>query len=116
MKEAIDMTDVKAKLRNLREHMPDAEDVLCDFAAGLADRLRDKMMPSAFALVANLFLYDLRQGKSGFQSKPIPARLCGYPPVMYAAIGLSLKSIARAVFPPDAAAEAVAFIELVEAA
>ncbi len=116
MDEAIDMTDVKTRLRNLREHMPGADDVVCEFAAGLAGRLPDEMYPSAFALAANLFLLDLNRGKSGFVTKPLPTRLCGYPPMLYAVIKLSLKSIARAVFSPEAAAEAVTMIELTEAA
>lgn len=95
------MIEAKKKLVNLREHMVDLEEVIYEFASGLADRLHDEAEPASFALATALFMYDLTAGKSGFSGKPLPGRLVGYPPQVYASIGLYIKDIAIAIFDPE---------------
>ena len=88
-------------MSSLREHMPGADSFTCDFAAEWGKRLADEMLPEGANLAAELLLYDLRAGKSGFPSMPLPHRLTGQPPIIYAMMGMSLARIMAAVAPPE---------------
>lgn len=48
MQEIIEKTELKANLHNLKHHMPEADQALCDFAKGLADSLTEDMTPEGF--------------------------------------------------------------------
>jgi hypothetical protein len=101
LEKTLSMEPVKAKLKNLREHMPDQEDVVYDFASYLADRLNSELVPEGFYMASQLVLYDLQKGVSGFPSNPIPSSLAGYPPQMYAFLNMYVSQIADAVCPPE---------------
>ena len=57
---AVSTEPIKEKLRNLREHLPQQEDVTYDFATYLAERLNPKLVPEGFNMIAELALYDLQ--------------------------------------------------------
>ncbi len=99
--EAISMEPVQEKLRNLREHMPDQQDVTYDFGAYLADRLNPELVPQGFNMAAELALYDLQKGVDGFTGQPIQSRLVGYPSMIYGLLRMQVPQIAEAVCPED---------------
>lgn len=101
LEKALSMEFVKAKLKDLRKHMPDQKDVVYDFASYLADRLNPELVPKGFYMASQLVLYDLQKGVSGFPSTPIPSRLAGYPPQIYALLNMYVSQIAEAVCPPE---------------
>ena len=103
--EAIPMDEVKNKLNNLKEHLPDQEDVIYEFGKFLAGRLNPQLNPRGFNLGMELAFYDLQQGVDGFTRKPIEGRLAGYPSQLYTALSLSAPEIAKAVCPKDFAEE-----------
>lgn len=116
MDTTIDMTETKTKLADLAAHMPEQDETIYEFAAGLAPRLNDRLYPEGLALAVNLYLHDLARGKSGFASLPLPPRLVGYPPVMWAVMKLSVPGMLRATLPPEAAEAAIAALKAAEAA
>lgn len=96
-----DMAEIKANMANLRKHMPDADPFTCDFAAEWGNRLADEMYPEGANMAAELLLYDLSAGKSGFPSMPLPHRLTGQPRIVYVMMGMALVRIMNAVAPPE---------------
>jgi len=98
---AISTEPIKEKLRNLKEHMPDQQDVIYDFAEYLADRLNPELVPEGFNMAMELALYDLQQGVDGFTGQPIQSRLVGYPAPIYALLRMQVPEIADAVCPED---------------
>lgn len=98
---AISMEPVKEKLRNLHEYLPNENSILYDFAGYLADRLNPRLVPEGFVLAAELALYDLQTGIDGFTQQPVPARLQGYPSVLYAVLQMRVPEIAAAACPDD---------------
>lgn len=105
LEKAIATEPIKQKLRELPKYMPKADEVLCRFASFLADRIgSDELVPEGFMITAELALYDLNKGISGFPNKPLPSNLVGYPPQIYALLGMSVPRIAKAVCPEDFAA------------
>jgi hypothetical protein len=77
---ALSMTEPKEKLNELKEHMPDQQDIVYQFGQFLAERLNDELMPQGFVMGCQLALYDLQAGVDGFTNQPIHSRLVGYPP------------------------------------
>ncbi|MBS3150625.1 hypothetical protein J4425_02365 [Candidatus Woesearchaeota archaeon] len=112
---AISMEPVKEKLRNLREHMPDQQDVIYDFGAHLADRLNPELVPQGFNMAAELALYNLQKGVDGFSGQPIRSRLVGYPSMIYGLLRMQVPQIAEAVCPEDFAKGVKDFYEQVNA-
>lgn len=102
---AISMEEAKAKLRNLKEHLPDCDEVVWKFGAFLADRLNPELVPEGFSMAVTLALYDLEQGIDGYSGEPIRSSLVGYPPQIYALLNMYVPEIAEAVLPEDFAAE-----------
>jgi len=98
---AVSTEPIKEKLRNLREHLPQQEDVTYDFATYLAERLNPKLVPEGFNMVAELALYDLQKGVNGFTGQPIQSRLVGYPPMIYSLLKMQVPDIADVVCPQD---------------
>ncbi len=113
--DAIDMRDARAKLRNLRGHMPGEESVVYDFAAALGERLNEELYPEGFAMTVILLMVDLRRGVSGVGA-PLPLRLLGYQPSMYAALSLLVPRIVRAAFADGDADRILAAMKEAEAA
>ncbi|HUW43418.1 MAG TPA: hypothetical protein VMV95_00440 [Bacillota bacterium] len=100
-RKAISMEPIKEKLKGLREHMPDQQDVIYDFATYLADRLNPELVPQGFNMAAELALYDLEKGVDGFTGQPIQSRLVGYPSMIYRLLRMQVPQIAEAVCPED---------------
>ncbi len=112
---AISTEPVKEKLRNLRQYMPDQQDVVYDFGAYLADRLNPELVPQGFNMATELALYDLQKGVNGSTGQPIRSRLIGYPPVIYESLRMQVPEIAEAVCPEDFAKGVREFHEQVNA-
>lgn len=108
---AISMEEVKVKLRNLSEHLPNEDKILYEFARLLADRLNEKLVPEGFLLGAQLLLYDLERGIDGYTGQRINSRLVGYPPIIYVSIELMIPMIAEATCPADFAQEVHKIVE-----
>ena len=92
---------IKEKLRNLRQYMPNQEDVIYKFGAYLAERLYPELNPGLFVMAVELALYDLQRGVDGFTGEPIRSKLVGYPPVIYKMLRMHVPDIAEAVCPED---------------
>ncbi|MFH1210122.1 MAG: hypothetical protein V1663_05025 [archaeon] len=99
--DAISTEEMKAKLQNLREHMPDEDQFTYDFGNYLATRLDQELNPMGFNMVVELTLYDLQKGINGFTGKPTPISLSGMPAPVYVVMKMNIPSIARAVCPSD---------------
>ena len=112
---AISTEPVKEKLRNLRQYMPDQQDVTYDFGAYLADMLNPELVPQGFNMAAELVLYDLQKGVDGFTRQPIRSKLVGYPLVIYGLLRMQVPEIAEAVCPEDFAKGVREFYEQVNA-
>ena len=92
LEDQIPTEPLKEKLRNLYEYLPNKDQTLYDFAAYLADRIRNpNLTPQGFALTAQLALYDLGKGVDGFTREPINNGLVGYPPMMYTLLGMQVR-------------------------
>ena len=112
---AISTEPIKEKLKNLRQYMPNQQDVIYDFGAYLADRLNPELVSQGFNMAAELALYDLQKGVDGVTGQPIRSRLVGYPPVIYGLLRMQVPEIAEAVCPEDFAKGVREFYEQVNA-
>ncbi|VVB83097.1 Uncharacterised protein [uncultured archaeon] len=101
LEKALSMEQVKSKLKNLREIMPEQPEIIYDFASYLADRISDELVPEGFYTISQLVLYDLKNGISTFSDVPIPNKLTGYSIPIYASLSPHITSIAEAVCPPE---------------
>lgn len=101
LENAISMEPIRAKLKNLREVMPNQEETLYTFGSYLADRLNPELVPAGFYMAAQIALYDLQTGVDGFSGEPIQSNLVGCPPQVYANLNRFVPQIAEAVCPPD---------------
>lgn len=99
LENAIDMTPIKEKLRNLKAYIPDAEEVMCDFAAYLAERINPRVVPMGFVIGAELAIYELENNITKYTSKP--SSLFGYSPEMYALMRVAVPQIVDAVCPEE---------------
>lgn len=89
---------VKVALR-LRD--PAQPDAIHDLGCAIADALPpEQMTHGAFALAARTVLANAAAGKG-------PARLCGFPPMMYGIFDMALPAIARRVLPPGEDTDAI---------
>lgn len=102
---AIDTTEAREKLRNLGQHIPDADETLIEFGKLLADCLKGKLAPLGFPMKCEQLIYDLQEGIDGFTGEPIHSWLVGYPPAIYAMLRMRFDDIASAIFPEDFATE-----------
>ena len=92
--EAISTGPLIEKLRNLKQYMPDEEDVIYQFGAYLAGSLNPRrIVPHGFIVAAEFALDDLE----------IRNRLvgCHYPPFLYTTLRAKVLDIAEAVCPED---------------
>lgn len=113
---ALSMEEPKQKLARLEELISDADnDLLYEFGRFLAGYLNPQLVPMGFVMSCELALHDLRVGVNGFTRQPIQSRLVGYPPAMYALLGMEIPRIADAVFPAEFAARVKTIIEEVHA-
>ena len=105
--EAIAAQPIVEKLRNLRQYLPDQNEVVYDFGAFLAERLEKhpNIIPVGFNVMAELGIYDLQRGIDGFTDKPITSRLVGYPSQIYTLFKMIVPDIAKATCPEDFAKE-----------
>lgn len=99
--DAISTEEMKTKLQNLKEHMPNEPQFTYDFGAYLATRLNPQLNPMGFNLAIQLTLYDLEKGVNGFTGKPVPSSLSGMPNTVYIIMEMNIPRIARAVCPSD---------------
>ncbi|MDO8528629.1 MAG: hypothetical protein Q7S06_01920 [Nanoarchaeota archaeon] len=114
--EAISMEPVKAKLKNLREHMKGEYETLYRFASYLADELNPELVPEGFNLTCELSLENLRRGGDyGKEGRvAVPSNLVGYPQVIYSFLRMRIPDVAKAVCPPDFAERVIAIYEEVQ--
>jgi hypothetical protein len=103
--DAISTEELKVKLLNLKELMPEESEFVYDFGAYFATRLNKRINPNGFNLEYQLTLYDLNRGVDGYTNQPVPHSLSGLPSIVYAAMGMNIIGIARAVCPSDFADE-----------
>lgn len=99
--DAISTDEIKAKLQNLKEHMPGEPQFTYDFAAYLATKLNPKLAPMGFNITFQLTLYDLRKGIDGITKKPTPSSISMMPAPVYIVTEMNLPRIAQAVCPKD---------------
>jgi len=101
--EAISTGPIVEKLRNLRDYMPNQEDVIYKFGAYLAERMdnQPEIVPTGFNIAASLALYDLEKGVNGFTGQPIRNSLVGYPSQIYGLLEMTVPRMAEAVCPPE---------------
>lgn len=99
--DAVSTEEMKAKLQNLKEHMPNKPQFTYDFGAYLATRLNPQLNPMGFNMTIQLTLYDLQTGVNGFTGEPVPCSLSGMPAMVYALMEMNIPIIARAVCPGD---------------
>ena len=111
----LDTTEIKERLNNLEEYMPDEHEMTYDFAAYLADKLNPTIVPMGFKMSAELALYYLAKGVDELSGEPIKNRLVGYSPIIYGAISMSIPQIADAVCPEEFAKEVTRLCEEIEA-
>ena len=109
------MEPIKEKLKNLREYMPEQEDLVYEFGAYLAQRLNPELVSEGFNMAAELALYDLQTGVDGFTGKPLMNRLVGYPSAIYGFLRFQVPDIAKAVCPEEFAHGVREFQEKVNA-
>ncbi len=115
--QAVSTTEMQAKLKNLREHMPKADDFLCKVGEYFAERLggHGQVDPMGFVNAFNLMVYDLETGVNGFTGKPVPRGLTGYPSQVYAIISMYAPILAEKVCPEDFARNVRQFCDEVNA-
>ena len=98
----ISTEEIKEKLQNLKDHMPNKPEFTYDFGTYLATRLeQSEINPLGFNMTVQRVLYDLAKGIDGFTMKPVPSSLSGMPVTYYAAMRTRIPEIARAVCPAD---------------
>lgn len=94
--------EIKAKLKSLEQYMPNEDKSVYALGSYLADRLKTPAIaPPGIVNAANLMMYDLMHGVSGFPSTPIPAKLTGYPNAVYIALSMRIPHIIEAVCPAE---------------
>lgn len=105
--EAISTVEIKEKLNNLKNYLPNAPETIWQFEYFLSGRLGKKILPEGFFMAASLALYDLQKGVSGFYPyEKIKGPLVGLQPVIYELLSDWIPIIAKAVA-PDPLAEKV---------
>jgi|SRR3989344_1483850 len=112
--QALSMDEPKQKLRELEKYMPNAVETVHAFGRFLVERLNSQLVPMGFVVGCHLAIHDLETGVDGFTGKPIRNGLVGYPPMIYALLGMEIPAIAKAIFPADFAAKIEAFVEEVQ--
>ena len=98
---ALEMNDVKTKLLDLKQYMPEEPDIIYEFGRFLAGRLNPRLTPEGFNLALELAMYDIQTGTEGYTGKPITHALTGYPSTVYVGLRLNLTNIAKAVLPEE---------------
>ena len=99
--DAISTEEIRRKLQNLREYMPDEHEFTYDFGAYLATRLNSELNAIGFIIQFQLTLSDARRGIDGTTKKPSPASISGMPAPIYVVTEMKIPRIARAVCPTD---------------
>ncbi len=101
----LEMKEVIEKLRNLKQYLPDEEDVVYEFAILLAQRLEKyhpKVNPAGFNIAVETLFYDLKRGKDSYlNNEPLKSNLVGHSPHFYPILKWSVKNIVRAICPED---------------
>lgn len=101
-----DVRGIKAGLRDLARRMPKQPEHVHALGALLAVYMNDEIYHESIRLTAMLMMNDVARGKSGYQSVQIPAKLSGMPPVVVAALGLTIPAMLRAAAGPEHASTA----------
>ena len=101
IEDALDMNQVKQKLTNLRDYMPNQHESVYEFGRLLSERLNPTLVPIGFNLTAEQLVEDLRKGVDSYSGKPIRGKLAGMPKQLYAIWGMFIDQIAEAVCPED---------------
>ena len=99
--DAISTEEIRRKLQNLREYMPNEPEFIYDFGAYVATRLNPDLNAIGFNIQFQLALSDVRRGIEGHTKKPTPASISGMPAPIYAVTEMNLPRIARSVCPTD---------------
>ena len=114
--QALSTEEPKEKLQNLRELLPNADELVYGFGLYLTDYIiQPQLNPKGFALVCALALSDLRVGSNGYTGKPIPGELVGLEPAIYEKLQMEIPNIAAAVFPAHFAEDVKTFMDEVNA-
>lgn len=101
-----DVRGIKAGLRDLARRMPKQPEHVHALGALLAVYMNDEIYHESIRLTAMLMMNDIARGKSGYPSVQIPAKLSGMPPVVVAALGLTIPAMLRAAAGPEHASTA----------
>lgn len=98
---AYPMDEVRERLSDLEQYLPDQHETTYEFARLLADRLNNQLVPAGFNLAAELLLHDLQEGVDGFSGEPINSSLAGQPEMIYALVRMRIPDITEAVCPKE---------------
>ncbi len=97
--------EIREKLMNIEEYMPQLPNVVVEFANYLADHLNPKLVPAGFALSYAYGIVSLYRGKHG-NGQPIHHKLAKMPRGEYIKIKNYFDEIVDVVAEPEFASEA----------
>ncbi len=103
--QSLSMKEVKLKLANLKELMPQSNDTIWKLGIFLSEYLNEELTPSGFVFGTELAIHDLQKGVNGFTNQKISNSLVGYPGIMYNLMRIAVPEIAGAVLPIEFAVE-----------
>lgn len=112
--EAISMEDIKEKLKNLREYLPNQEESIYNFCSYLTGYLNPKLVPEGFNMAIELAFYDLGTGINGLTGKSVRNSLSRRPLAVYALIRRNIPEILDVVCPEDFANEVKEIIKEIQ--
>jgi hypothetical protein len=95
---AIDTTEIKEKLANLEQYMPEMDKTIYTFAKYLGERLNDHLFPEGMNLQLELVMCDLAKGVD-MHGKPTPHSISQLPSPFYSILRMYSESIIDVVAP-----------------
>lgn len=98
--ETIDVSMVRAGLRDLRVRMPSAPEHAHVFGEVLAAYMNDEIFPEAMEMAVTLLMHDLQRGRSGY-SIALPAKLTRLPPLVLRTMEMLIPNMLRAAAGPE---------------
>lgn len=102
---ALDMTETKKKLMNIRSMMPfighPAEEIIGNYCKYLAECLNPQLVPAGFMLAMEMILDSCRKGENYSSFNPMPPKLYGYPHGIYTLLRMEFPKIIKCVLPEE---------------
>lgn len=105
MDNALDMTEAKEKLRNIRIYVDGLDNYTIALCALLADTLNHSLVPWGFINAYEHLLYNLERCFDTTTQQIIRNELAGLPPFTYAVMRGDIPKIADGIFPAEFANE-----------